>query len=335
MRKVSLKRKRNGDAENDEESVDDQKNTSGGEKENGDDDPLDTNEEEENNDEEKVEESEPEEKTEEKEDKNDEDYSDELAVAKKKPKKAAKSAGAKRGRKPAAAKKDADNDAAEGDEEEDGGEEEEEEEYEVQDIVDHKVVKGKTQYLIRWKGWGPDGDTWEPEGTLSCPDIVTKYLEKQKNTKGAKKTSPKKANAKGKRGRPSAGAPGGRGRPKKAKVDEDEDDEDGDEEDDGKEYDVDKIIDVHFNKGGRREFLIRWKGWGPSGDTWEPEEHLNCTKLIEKYMEKVDNAKSKDPKELRADRKRTDRLTMSSQSRARRLSKRHDGRQRAVYYDAE
>lgn len=54
-----------------------------------------------------------------------------------------------------------------------------EEGYEVQEIVDHKY-KGKRMkklYLIRWQGYGPENDTWEPEDSLMCPDIVAKYLE--------------------------------------------------------------------------------------------------------------------------------------------------------------
>lgn len=48
----------------------------------------------------------------------------------------------------------------------------------VENIVGHKTVKGKLLYQIRWKGYSKDSDTWEPEDTLSCPDIIQKYNEK-------------------------------------------------------------------------------------------------------------------------------------------------------------
>jgi hypothetical protein len=38
-----------------------------------------------------------------------------------------------------------------------------EEEYEVDHIVKHrKTCRGQIQYLVRWKGQGPEDDSWEP-----------------------------------------------------------------------------------------------------------------------------------------------------------------------------
>ena len=32
------------------------------------------------------------------------------------------------------------------------------------------------------------------------------------------------------------------------------------------------------------EFLIRWKGYGPINNSWEPDENLtNCEKLVKKF----------------------------------------------------
>lgn len=67
---------------------------------------------------------------------------------------------------------EADDDTANGDEGGDG-----EEEYEVEDIVDHKIARGKTSFLIRWKNYDASGDTWEPESSLSCPEIIARYKE--------------------------------------------------------------------------------------------------------------------------------------------------------------
>ncbi|KAF8759770.1 reverse transcriptase [Rhizoctonia solani] len=41
-----------------------------------------------------------------------------------------------------------------------------EEEYEVEQIIDSKKQRGKWFYLIKWKGYGPEDNSWEPEELL-------------------------------------------------------------------------------------------------------------------------------------------------------------------------
>ncbi|CAK9781733.1 unnamed protein product [Cutaneotrichosporon oleaginosum] len=79
-----------------------------------------------------------------------------------------------------------------------------EEEYEVAGIAGHKMERGKYKYLVAWKGYGPEHNTWEPEANLEhARDMIDAYLAKQ----------PKHAP---KRGRPSSATPSKpakRGRP--------------------------------------------------------------------------------------------------------------------------
>ena len=83
---------------------------------------------------------------------------------------------------------------------------------------------GKTQFRIRWKGYGPDRDTWENEEDLSCPNIIKAFLEKNKNESKAKKRGGKAADSSVSR---------------KTKNDAGEDDdEDEEEEGESKEYEV-------------------------------------------------------------------------------------------------
>lgn len=51
-------------------------------------------------------------------------------------------------------------------------------EYEVQQILSHKIKGGKRFFLIRWRGYSPEGDTWESESNLTnCPKILSSYLK--------------------------------------------------------------------------------------------------------------------------------------------------------------
>ena len=46
--------------------------------------------------------------------------------------------------------------------------EDEEDVYEVGKILDKRGEKGKLEYLIKWKDFDQDYNTWEPEGNLDC-----------------------------------------------------------------------------------------------------------------------------------------------------------------------
>lgn len=47
----------------------------------------------------------------------------------------------------------------------------------VEKILDSKKIKGKTHFLIRWKGYQSESDTWEPENTVACPELITKFKQ--------------------------------------------------------------------------------------------------------------------------------------------------------------
>jgi len=52
--------------------------------------------------------------------------------------------------------------------------------YEVEEIVNHKVVRGKEHYLIRWKGYSMNHMQWLPLSELSCPRLLRQYRELRK-----------------------------------------------------------------------------------------------------------------------------------------------------------
>jgi len=63
------------------------------------------------------------------------------------------------------------------DSQEEDKDETEEKEFEVEKIIDYNKVKGVGQYLVRWRGYKADDDTWEPyENLTGCEDILDIFI---------------------------------------------------------------------------------------------------------------------------------------------------------------
>ncbi|KAF5384578.1 hypothetical protein D9757_007509 [Collybiopsis confluens] len=76
-----------------------------------------------------------------------------------------------------------------GEDAEEGGEEEEEEEYEIEEILDHqpgRFAQGRTGYLVKWKNYPPDQNSWvDEEDAGNAEELIATYWAKKKNKKAA------------------------------------------------------------------------------------------------------------------------------------------------------
>lgn len=47
--------------------------------------------------------------------------------------------------------------------------------YELERIIQHKKVRGKYSYFVRWKGFGSDEDCWIDENNFQCKEMLEEY----------------------------------------------------------------------------------------------------------------------------------------------------------------
>jgi hypothetical protein len=63
-----------------------------------------------------------------------------------------------------------------------------EREFNVEAIVDCRVLKGRVQYLVKWEGYSSASNTWEDEDACEhCHDLIAKFHEEQYRRQEAEK----------------------------------------------------------------------------------------------------------------------------------------------------
>uniref|UniRef100_A0A1A9W472 Chromo domain-containing protein n=1 Tax=Glossina brevipalpis TaxID=37001 RepID=A0A1A9W472_9MUSC len=163
-------------------------------------------------------------------------------------------------------------------------------EYSVERIEDKRIINGKTEYFLKWKGYPRSANTWEPVENLDCRDLIAAFEESLKSKKEAKKRPSTASNNESKT---------------KRKADEDE-------RDNKKTMSFDRGLEPSKILGatdcsGELMFLMKWKGSDETDLVPAKQANIKCPQVVIQFYEErltwhtPDDDKNTDGKENSAD----------------------------------
>ncbi|KAJ8370001.1 hypothetical protein SKAU_G00100290 [Synaphobranchus kaupii] len=168
----------------------------------------------------------------------------------------------------------------------------EEEEYVVEKVLDRRMVKGRVEYFLKWKGFTEKHNTWEPEKNLDCSELIAEFMKTYKkagSTPGGART-------------PSSTVTGGRSRDststkRKNSTEEEEEEEEGGSKAKRKKED-DILIARGFERGlepekiigatdscGDLMFLMKWKDSDEADLVLAKEANQKCPQIVIAFYE--------------------------------------------------
>lgn len=164
-------------------------------------------------------------------------------------------------------RKTKDKDAIPGTEGEEG-----EEEYSVEKVLDRRIRNGRVEYLLKWKGYSNDDNTWEPEENLDCPDLISEYEENRKKKEAVKKEERKRK-------------PGGTVDDKKPNASKKKHvEEDNKPRGFDRGLEPEKIIGA-TDSSGELMFLMKWKGTDEADLVPARQANGRCPQIVIQFYE--------------------------------------------------
>ncbi|XP_064156345.1 chromobox protein homolog 5-like [Anguilla rostrata] len=157
----------------------------------------------------------------------------------------------------------------------------EEEEYVVEKVLDRRMVKGRVEYFLKWKGFSDKHNTWEPEKNLDCPELIAEFMKTYK--KGS--SPPTGARP------PSSTATGGRSKDATSAKRKNSTEEEDDEEEGGSKAKRKKEVgfgltgeDLGLRTPGTM-FLMKWKDSDEADLVLAKEANQKCPQIVIAFYE--------------------------------------------------
>ncbi|KAG7274815.1 hypothetical protein CRUP_010312, partial [Coryphaenoides rupestris] len=152
-------------------------------------------------------------------------------------------------------------------------EEEEEEEYVVEKVLERRIFKGKVEFLLKWKGFSDEDNTWEPEDNLDCPDLIAEFMQKLKE-----KEEKKKKEGGGKRKATSESSADAEDKGKKKKEETEK------ARGFGRGLQPERIIGA-TDSSGELMFLMKWRNSDEADLVPAKEANIKCPQVVISFYE--------------------------------------------------
>ena len=176
------------------------------------------------------------------------------------------------------------------------------EEYVVEKVVDKRIKNhGKIEYLLKWKGYGSEHNTWEPVDHIYCRHKIKQFEQKLKAKQNKKRVSKlrkktdqsKRPVLKPERFLPTIDSPG---RNRRLPINSDIKKDSINiqqilppEQEYVVEGIVDKRIVVQPDGSESVQYLIKWEDFDPKENSWEAIENIYCLDKIEQFEKDMES----------------------------------------------
>lgn len=154
-------------------------------------------------------------------------------------------------------------------------------EFSVEKVVDRRVVNGKVEYYLKWKGYPSSENSWEPEENVDCPDLVQAFEEtrKKKEKEGLLPNTAKEEGS-SKKGRKSTASSEDKAPAAKRKSTGGEDKKIGFD----RGLEPEEILGA-TDHNGQLMFLMKWKDAANADLVPAKQANVKCPQVVIKFYE--------------------------------------------------